>query len=474
MPTTMITVPTTDMGGPAPPGRTRVGKRLLARFERDESGQVMITFGLLATAMFLMMGGAIDIGRWLHARSVTTSALDAGVLAGGRMLQLDGTNVSGAVLSAKQYYSENIKDRIPVASDTVGFTATNNNLSFTATGNAYIKTPFLSLAGIEQLPLLNLSGSDYSTSTLAVGGNAENSIEISMMLDVTGSMAGQKILDLKAAAKDLIDIVVWADQSKYTSKVALVPFAYYVNVGSYASQVRGTATAGTCSTPGCDKYTFTKRYGGTATYKIGNCVTERTGAHAYKDTGPDAAPVGRAYPDAYGNCNPINQIMPLTNNKDALKASIDSFTAGGSTAGHIGTAWAWYMLSPKWAYLWPSTSQPAAYHAAKLQKIVILMTDGEYNTQYCNGVNDGTINCSSPNGDSATQARALCAEMKKNEYGLTVYTIGFNLGGNQTAIDTLSLCASDSSKFYNAEDGTQLRQAFRDIALKISSLYLSK
>jgi hypothetical protein len=28
--------------------------------------------------------------------------------------------------------------------------------------------------------------------------------------------------------------------------------------------------------------------------------------------------------------------------------------------------------------------------------------------------------------------------------------------------------------FYNAADGTQLRQAFRDIALKLSSLYLSK
>ncbi len=36
----------------------------------------------------------------------------------------------------------------------------------------------------------------------------------------------------------------------------------------------------------------------------------------------------------------------------------------------------------------------------------------------------------------------------------------------QTAIDTLNLCASDPTKFYNAESGAQLRQAFRDIALK--------
>ena len=43
---------------------------------------------------------------------------------------------------------------------------------------------------------------------------------------------------------------------------------------------------------------------------------------------------------------------------------------------------------------------------------------------------------------------------------------GFDLGGNQTAIDTLTQCASDPAKFYNAaNDGVQLKQAFRDISL---------
>ena len=60
-----------------------------------------------------------------------------------------------------------------------------------------------------------------------------------MMLDVTGSMAGDKIVDLQVAAKDLIDIVVWGDQSKYTSKVALAPFAPAVNVGDYFTKITG-------------------------------------------------------------------------------------------------------------------------------------------------------------------------------------------------------------------------------------------
>jgi uncharacterized protein YegL len=63
------------------------------------------------------------------------------------------------------------------------------------------------------------------------------------VLDVTGLMSGQKIADLKLAAKDLIDIVVWEDQSKYTSKVALVPFSEAVNVGLMAAQVASNASA---------------------------------------------------------------------------------------------------------------------------------------------------------------------------------------------------------------------------------------
>ena len=46
-----------------------------------------------------------------------------------------------------------------------------------------------------------------------------------------------KIDDLKAAAKDLVDIVIWDDQTAYSSRVALSPFAPAVNVGSYFTQL---------------------------------------------------------------------------------------------------------------------------------------------------------------------------------------------------------------------------------------------
>ncbi len=59
----------------------------------------------------------------------------------------------------------------------------------TASGTAYIKTPFLQFAAIDKLPLISTSQTDFCKSQIAVGGNGGENIEVALMLDVTGSMA---------------------------------------------------------------------------------------------------------------------------------------------------------------------------------------------------------------------------------------------------------------------------------------------
>jgi hypothetical protein len=168
-------------------------------------------------------------------------------------------------------------------------------------------------------------------------------------------------------------------------------------------------------------------------------------------------------------------LLPMTNDKSTLHNKINGLVDGGNTAGHVGTAWTYYMLSPKWASVLPSGSKPVAYGTAKTKKIAILMTDGEYNQEHdSNGVATGERGAgSSVNGtDSPSQAKSVCSAMKNS--GIEVYTVGFDLGGNQTAISTLKSCAMDDAHFYNSTTGDALKQAFRDIALKISSLYLAQ
>ena len=55
----------------------------LHRFSRDKRGDVAILFGLMALALFMMIGLAVDYGRFLSARNQTLAATDAAVLAGG-------------------------------------------------------------------------------------------------------------------------------------------------------------------------------------------------------------------------------------------------------------------------------------------------------------------------------------------------------------------------------------------------------
>lgn len=439
-------------------------------------------FGLSALVMFLAIGAAVDMGRWLHARSETKSAVDSAVLAGARILQIDSRDPEKAMEAAQKFYEENTKHRAALLDDTISFKVGDAGTTVTAEGAAHIETTFLKLASINSLPLLKLSGSEFSEAILAVGGNAEQSLEVSLMLDVTGSMDGQKMDDMKAAAKDLIDILVWDDQGSHTSRVALVPFSAGVNTGS--------ALASTI-TSGPSNRSFSRMNGKTGNFKrANNCASERIGAQAYTDAAPTGSnKVGLVY-TSNGSCQPNVAMVPLSADKAMLKSTIDSFTAAGSTAGQIGTAWAWYMLSPNWANALPAGSKPASYAKLSelnsdgkpvLQKIAVLMTDGEYNIQYCStGIRDRNSNggsssrgtCTSPNGSSAAQARALCANMK--QAGITVYSIGFQLAEGGEAATTMSQCATSTEHLYAAANGQELRQSFRDIALKISELYLSK
>src|SRR5262249_54472656 len=113
--------------------------------------------------------------------------------------------------------------------------------------------------------------------------------------------------------------------------------------------------------------------------KSDGCATERKGSQQFTDAIPDTAMVSRDYRLAF--C-PDAALKPLSSDSNALKATINAFKADGSTAGHIGIQWSWYMLSPKWADVLPKSAQPAAYNSKKVAKFAVLMTDGEFNTAF--------------------------------------------------------------------------------------------
>ena len=476
----------------------------LSDFASDTAGDVAILFGLMAFAMFGLIGAAVDMGRWLSARDQTLSALDSSVIAVGRAMQTQ-PNVDVQALG-KIYYDQAVKNRITVITgEHVKFEKVTNagEQSVVGTTDAKISTPFIGIVGgafgIKDLYLTQQgntpaggqssedAGSEVSKATLSVGGV---NLEIAMMLDTSGSMAettssgNAKYIDMRAAAKDLVNIVVWNDQSTFTSKVGIVPFSGDVRIpGSLYSQVVAPGWPSSyclkrnqddvLCTPTTSNNSVNVNYS-----KTSNCVSERIGPQKYTDMGPGTGSFIMPEYTSNGNCSQSqsgDEMMLMTSNRNALMAKIDGLSPRGRTAGQIGTAWAWYMLSPNWASVFPVESKPVSYTAAKTKKIAILMTDGDYNSEHDILGIDSTLSGAGTIANidnSPAQAVALCNGMKQK--GIEVYTIGFNVVGNSTAINTLTACATDATKFYNATNGEAIKQAFRDIALKLSELRLTK
>jgi hypothetical protein len=77
--------------------------------------------------------------------------------------------------------------------------------------------------------------STASTQRITVNSAAVYSdrvIEVAMMLDITGSMAGQKIKDLKSAASNAVETFLNGNSGVVPRvRVAIVPYADSVNVG---------------------------------------------------------------------------------------------------------------------------------------------------------------------------------------------------------------------------------------------------
>ena len=111
------------------------------------------------------------------------------------------------------------------------------------------------------------------------------------------------------------------------------------------------------------------------------------------------------------------------------------------------------------------------------------MTDGAFNTGYCNGVISGDsdngagsaserINCNATNGQPFDQARQLCTAMKNQD--IIIYTVGFGLGSDANAQTSWRIARPSGDHAYSADDGEELIAAFNAIAASITQLRITQ
>ncbi|GLS02075.1 pilus assembly protein TadG [Brevundimonas denitrificans] len=259
------------------------------------------------------------------------------------------------------------------------------------------------------------------------------------------------------------------------SNVTANTYTIGVNGAEWGAHTSGGSSW--CGRDGCQWRVFRNISGNLRAQQISTCVTERTGAQAYTSAAPSTALVGRNYPATNAPC-PSAVIRPLSSDKAAMKSLISSFNVTGSTAGHIGLAWGWYTVSPSFNALW--SGNPAGVASPnELLKAVILMTDGEFNTNYCTGVlasdsgNGGErINCAATNGDPFDQAEELCDAMKAE--GVMIFTVGLELASGGEAEDVMQYCATSPDHVYLPASGGDLSEAFAAIGRELTQLRISR
>ncbi|HEY8618420.1 pilus assembly protein [Phenylobacterium sp.] len=460
--------------------------RRLKALPADRSGAVAILLAIAVIPLSIAALGAVDVSRAFSTKTQLQDALDAATLAGARE-PTDDINEIRRV--AKIAFDQNrVNAPFEVTAGPV-FNLKDNNRVVEGDASATVDTILAHLV---------LNGQDMRVNAHSEVRRAGANLEVALVLDVTGSMNNppSKMAALKAAATELVDIVVADRQTPFFSKIALVPYSSAVRLGDKAATVRGDLTNGVARIgdgQGSDKSEYAARfdkiefpalYGSQPreTFHATPCVTERTAdKHEYDDVSYRTAFVGRHYAPATRASDCLSaQVMPLTSSKTALKDSIARLQPQGSTAGHIGLAWGWYMVSPNWADLWTGEGQAKPYNTPDLVKVVVLMTDGEFNTIYRYGVvaKDSLpgsprpqINDNSDNGSNRKQALELCKNMKKKD--VVVYTVGFQLV-EPTAIEIMEKCATSGEHAYLPDSGLELREAFRAIGHDIARLHISR
>ena len=426
---------------------SRKGRKFRQRLATDERGNIAILFAFMLIPMMMAAALALDGLRALNAATTTSGALDAAALAAARAMA-DGSLSDDEVKDvATRYFEANAHGEAKVAYSSHGsldVTANRNTGEVTVAIDTTVPTTLAKVVNFDEFT--------FRREATALAGIGE--IEVGLMLDVTGSMNRSGKLDaLKRATTDLVDIIIPDGANADRVRVGFAPYSASVNAGRFAARVSDNQSRDGCvvNREGGEIDSDSAPQGGSYFRSI-----EQANATIRRDSGR------RGY-DFY-SC-PDAEIMPLTSNKTDLRSTINRYRARGRTAGHLGAAWAWYLVSPEWNSVWGAGA--AKPHGTKdLIKALVLMTDGEFNAAYA-----GSDRRPDTDNESFRRAGNLCDNAKRD--GIVIFSVAFDLR-ERSAREALADCATDEDFFYRAENEEELRQAYRDIAIKLTNLRLSQ
>jgi Flp pilus assembly protein TadG len=404
----------------------RIALDLLSRLLRETRGSVAITGALVTLPVLVCVGLAVDYAQMIRARAALQDAVDAATLAGAQVLT--GVGDDAARAATQKYFDATAIAKSGAVISNIKVEGKDSEVSARADLN--YRPSFMRVIGRDNVAI--------GAKSTSVGGLGSE-VEIAVMLDLSSSMSGQRFSDLKTAARRFTNMIMDAKGASTEARIAFVPFASGVNPGALNAASKDPLAL-----------------------VANDCVDYRRGSDATTDARPQAGAYFDNLPSQPNWPCLTTPVLPLEGDRSRLLKFVDDLVLSEGTAGHIGAAWTWYMLSPNWASLLPSASVPKPYNSPFHRKVAVLFTDGE---------NFPTVSGPAPLSDSASDANMIeqCKGMRAR--GITVYSVGFHVDATR-ALDTLRACASSPDFHYVAYSGAELERVFDLVAKSLMRLRL--
>ena len=543
----------------------------------DASGNIAITFALVLPILIMITFGGVDISRASTVKMHLQDALDAATLAAARSPFTDDSRITEVGMNALRANLAPFPD-IQLLEGQTSFRL--NTATGAVQADATVSVDTL-VADIVLPPYGAVLDDRLPVRARSEVLRSNNRVEVALVLDNTGSMAGQKLTNTKAAAIDLINRLEAADSRSIEPdaiRISLVPFSMTVRVtqggtstipGYMSNATNHTGSTGALGlfSTGVGRFTLFQDLGTT----WGGCVEARPQPFDIRDTAPTSSnqatmfvpyfapdePDRGDYPNdstwqnwlnnsnsdrndylndtptsSYGTSNASNPmggnngrramffdrlkerskyntanrrgtlntsfgpnkgctlqpIIRLTDNYSALRTAVNNMVATGNTNVPLGAMWGWHTLSPNAPF---GDGRP--YGTERLQKIIIIMTDGENvmsgnnspNNSFYNGLGyiwqerlgmgTGSNTARRQRMDerfdhAGNNQEDLCGNMKAA--GIVVYTVAVQVDNQAQTL--MRRCASSPEHYFPVNSASGIGAAFDRIAGSIENLRISR
>ncbi|UOA20620.1 hypothetical protein DSM14862_03649 (plasmid) [Sulfitobacter indolifex] len=349
----------------------------LDQFRKEEDGGMLVLMIMLFLVMTVGGGLAVDLANHERTRTTFQTHLDNAVLAAASLSQeLNPEDVVYSYLSAAGLDTSRVS--VDAREDKIGGILVGRTVEASILGG--LNTYFFRFFDIERF---NMVISSQATERV-------EDIEISLVLDVSGSMAwsargggGAKIDLLKGAASDFVETIL-NDSEEDRVSISIIPYSTKVNAGEDL----------------LEQYTVTQEH------DYSHCVDfnaddytdlaisprtelQRTGHFQFQQMSTSDPRSGQWVCRHDGGFS----ITPLSKSVSDLKRQIAALTPEGSTSIDMGAKWGLALLDP--SARGPVSAliasgqvdasfreRPHPHDAENSMKVLVLMTDGKNDNEY--------------------------------------------------------------------------------------------